>query len=620
MQNYNTLSLYSNNQIVYDFKDKVENSQSLVSSYINNASMLSNTATNTTSTLTNNVTNVMSNLPEHPTEELTKDLYSKAINLSESYGISYKYIKDPAKYKYVSFTGGTVYKSFDGDILSNKEPSTDGWVTPDYSSGKYAIVSTNEKSLIVATSDIKPKEIVESFQPLYDVLTNQQYKSINQLKNDTKTLASYIVTNKNNASNVLNNTNNLGMCETAYSLASNALDANTQAQSTVDTIKNDTTNAINTTNAEIEMSGVAQFTPADTSEALVCNANTIDRTYSSDGSIAHEGNIKTNQVANSAGNTSSSKTKPVEQTAAISNINIDGVQAILYACPTNNIKSTINDANANTVGTADDIYKQMLTCYQTPDNISYSAIGEYESQTPRGGQVPFYIYNKAGAINISFTFKWHISEIQADKNNILKSIQNIARVAEDLTRPWEINNSVVPKVCRVILPGLSRIGYITSANISLYGDMTDGVSDKSDTRVDHITSENIIDALSYQKAVNNYFYSQIEVAFEMAVINDVTLIPTDKIYNSDIERAIGVDQNGRLIFDPSEWDKINNTNNSTNFSSNNDKKFTNAKLNKSSLQNTLPIILADLKKLTDQAMLDQQSQLVWADITPLGMM
>jgi hypothetical protein len=613
MQNYNTLSLYSNNQTVYDFKDKVENSQSLVSSSINSAVL--NNATNSVSTLSNTAKN---NLPEHPTEELTKELYSKAINSSESYGISYKYIKDPAKYKYVSFTGGTIYKSFDGDILSNKEPSTDGWVTPDYSSGKYAIVSNDEKSLIVATSDIKPKEIVESFQPLYDVLTNQQYKSINQLKNDTKTLASYVVTNKNNASNVLNNTNNLGMCETAYSLASNALDANTQAQSTVDTIKNDTTNAINTTNAEIEMSGVAQFTPADASEALVCNANTIDRTYSSDGSIAHEGNIKTNQVANSKGNTSSSKTKQVEQTA-ISNINIDGVQAILYACPTNNIKSTINDANANTVGTSNDIYKQMLTCYQTPDNITYSATGEYESQTPRGGQVPFYIYNKAGAINISFTFKWHISEIQADKNNILKSIQNIARVAEDLTRPWEINNSVVPKVCRVILPGLSRIGYITSANISLYGDMTDGVSDKSDTRVDHITGENITDALSYQKAVNNYFYSQIEVAFEMAVINDVTLIPTDKIYNSDIERAIGLDQEGNFIFDPSEWDKINNTN-STNFSSNNDKNFTSAKLNKSSLQNTLPIVKDNVKKLNDQAMLEQQSILVSNDVTPFGMM
>ena len=42
-------------------------------------------------------------------------------------------------------------------------------------------------------------------------------------------------------------------------------------------------------------------------------------------------------------------------------------------------------------------------------------------------------------------------------------------------RTWETDNgSLIPKVCGVILPGISRVGYISSVNISYTGSMTGG--------------------------------------------------------------------------------------------------------------------------------------------------
>ena len=88
--------------------------------------------------------------------------------------------------------------------------------------------------------------------------------------------------------------------------------------------------------------------------------------------------------------------------------------------------------------------KNMLLCYQQPENISYTAAAQFDSPAPRGSQQPFQFYITANAMNLNFTLKWHIDEIRTLMNESGKSysIQDIAQIAEDFTRPWKRGNSL----------------------------------------------------------------------------------------------------------------------------------------------------------------------------------
>lgn len=180
------------------------------------------------------------------------------------------------------------------------------------------------------------------------------------------------------------------------------------------------------------------------------------------------------------------------------------IQAIIYDMPNGNENS--------------DNAQNWLLCYQQPESISYTAQASFESQSSRGTQQPFQFYSNANAIEINFVLKWHHDEVRTlqDPSGQIMSLQKIAEIAESFTRPWEFGNSVKPKLCKVILPGISEIGYITSAAITYSGDMSGtnaGVTTNNE-------SGNI---------VFDYYYTQLEVTFGLLVVKDIKLYAENSV-------------------------------------------------------------------------------------------
>ena len=185
--------------------------------------------------------------------------------------------------------------------------------------------------------------------------------------------------------------------------------------------------------------------------------------------------------------------------------NINNVQAIIYSIRP-------EDISASNILNEDKF--DMLLCFQQPESIQFTAASSYESSSPRGSQIPFQFYQQANQIDMSFTLKWHFSEL---KTLGYTSLESIAKMAEDFTRPWQFESSIRPKLCRVILPSRSAAGYISSASITYTGSMY-GKSVQSVRNDD--TSYN-----------TSYGYDQLEVTFTLITIKDnVELkdIPTKK--------------------------------------------------------------------------------------------
>lgn len=202
----------------------------------------------------------------------------------------------------------------------------------------------------------------------------------------------------------------------------------------------------------------------------------------------------------------------------------NSVQAVIYDLPECN--------STKDISTIDSSIHQLL-CFQQPETVSYTASSQYDSVSPRGSQIPLQFYQVANAMSLSFELKWHIDEIRTLRKPDGKTaytIQEIAQIAEDFTRPWENGNSLTPKVCKVILPGISHIGYITEAQISYSGDMSGDYTTGSGifgnngiSEADNIQTTGSSDTGN----VTHYFYSQLSVTFSMLIIKDVKLIPSD---------------------------------------------------------------------------------------------
>lgn len=183
----------------------------------------------------------------------------------------------------------------------------------------------------------------------------------------------------------------------------------------------------------------------------------------------------------------------------------NNIQAVVYDLP-NGVSDTLTQS------------MHCLLCYQQPDSVAYTAAAQYDTLAPRGAQVPYQFYNNASAMQLSFSLNWHIDEIRtlAKDENTSYTIQDIAQIAEDFTRPWKVGNSLRPKLCKVILPGVSQIGYMQDAQITYDGPMTGdyttggGVLTGSGTSVE-------------ERTIYNYFYSKIAVNFTMLIVKDVQL-------------------------------------------------------------------------------------------------
>jgi len=194
----------------------------------------------------------------------------------------------------------------------------------------------------------------------------------------------------------------------------------------------------------------------------------------------------------------------------------NNVQAVIYDLPNCN---SLDNASSSIENSFTQLY-----CYQQPESVSYTAAAQYDSVSPRGSQQPFQFYQSANTMSLGFTLKWHIDEIRTMYNrsagsNKSYTIQEIAKIAEDFTRPWQNGSSLLQKVCKVILPGVSHIGYITEAQINYSGDMSGDYSTGSGVLSGGGTDGSDISI----REPENYFYSQLEVTFSMIIIKDVQL-------------------------------------------------------------------------------------------------
>lgn len=96
-------------------------------------------------------------------------------------------------------------------------------------------------------------------------------------------------------------------------------------------------------------------------------------------------------------------------------------------------------------------------------------------------------------------------------------MQDIADIAENFTRPWIAEsdggnvNSVKPKVVKVVLPGVSEIGYMTQANITYSGDMTGDMTQGGGL------------ASMSKGVLTNYHYTQIQISFTLVLLKDIKL-------------------------------------------------------------------------------------------------
>ncbi len=222
------------------------------------------------------------------------------------------------------------------------------------------------------------------------------------------------------------------------------------------------------------------------------------------------------------------------------------IQAVIYDMPN-------NDSNY------DNSISQLL-CYQQPESISYNAEASYEAVNTRGTQQPFQLYSNANAISLSFVLKWHNDEVKTFSTGVegpttsggtSLSLQAIADIAENFTRPWERGNSISPKLVKVILPGISEIGYMTSAQITYNGDMTGDLT-STDTKLGVYNS-------SWQDGfgsggngdhqyATNYYYTQLEITFTLLIVKDIKLMAET---DSKAKWAIVAD-NKNLSYDSDE--------------------------------------------------------------------
>lgn len=412
---------------------------------------LSSAAGSTVSMLNNHISDVSQTLLE---TKLDKDLYDKALNLPEAKTVSL-YLSSEVNRQYGKFVGSTVFKDFNGtidDSIKNVQQIS-GWVTLNNKSENYAWITNNGASYIVGINSVQPQPIVENMQPLYDKLKENQYATDELVVNDVNLATSKAATFKEASSKAIN----------SYS-----------------------------EDTERFISGTAMPTDSDGNPIKPKSWDLASEKNKPDTLL---GVIYPKQVK--------AENKNFRNDSVYNNI-----QAVVYDLALGDTDDPIQKNDFNYA-------KNMLLCYQQPENISYTAAAQFDSPAPRGSQQPFQFYITANAMNLSFTLKWHIDEIRTLTNESGKSysIQDIAQIAEDFTRPWKRGNSLEPKLCKVILPGVQHIGYITEAQIAYSGDMSG----------DYTTAGGVLSGKEQARSVTNYFYSQIDVTFSIIIIKDITL-------------------------------------------------------------------------------------------------
>ena len=446
----------------YSKNDKfVGNTYSSFKSSSNTSNKLTTSSNNSYGSHTSDVSQSM------PESKLDTELYDKAVALPEAQSVSLYHDENNSSRQYGTFLGGTVFKDFNGTIdASNKSvPQTSGWVTLNSKSDIYAWITSSLNTYIVPLNKVRPEPIVNDFQPLFDKLKDNKYINDELVIIDTAIEQSKAATFKEISSKFIN----FGSEDTTKYAYGSISDLNDEK------FNYNFVNCTLVSNTNNEHSEAKAYVPG----------------------YKYHDVIYPQQIS--------------KRNADVYNSSVyNNVQAVVY-----DLSSEITNDGLEKLDSSFDKSKSMLLCYQQPENISYTAAAQFDSPAPRGSQQPFQFYIAANAMSLNFTLRWHIDELRTlmDVENRSYSIQDIAQIAEDFTRPWKKGNSIEPKLCKVILPGVQHIGYITEAQISYSGDMAGSLS----------TGAGVLKDKEVARDITDYFYSQIDVTFSMIIIKDIAL-------------------------------------------------------------------------------------------------
>ena len=459
---YNKLCLDAKNETVYAFETLVDQTLGYASSKLDNINISGATA--------------------HIVSKFTKDLYDKVQTVSEINITELpKSLITGGDYIYAKFIGSNIYKSLDGTIdklakMSNKL----GWITLDNLSGNYAFLKNTVGTYIVSLSDIKPESIITDFQALYDKLQETRFAGSDRFFNDINTALSFVVTYRN-------------------IIAPNI--ANTEQD---DIITHTETDQICT------LTDFKHHTLGESPSPALLQMPITSDDKSTEQPQYKLDNYKLKKVPDYFHGVYPKQisVQPLESSLAFNQNAVNEIQAIIYDLPEYNEKNYSNGKSYS-----------ILYCFQKPENVSYNAAASFDTVSPRGSQQPFQFYASANAIDLSFTLDFHIDEVRTLKkaNGGHYSLQDIADIAENFTRPWIAEsdggnvNSVKPKVVKVVLPGVSEIGYMTQANITYSGDMTGDMTQGGGL------------ASMSKGVLTNYHYTQLQVSFTLVLLKDIKL-------------------------------------------------------------------------------------------------
>ena len=418
----------------------------------------------------------------HNVSKFTKELYDKVQTVSEINITELpKSLITSGDYIYAKFIGSNIYKSLDGTIdqlakMSNKL----GWITLDNLSSEYVFLKNTVGNYIVSLSDIKPESIITDFHALYDKLQETRFAGSDRFFNDINTALSLATTYRN-------------------IIAPNI--ANTEQD---DIITHTETDQICT------LTDFKHYTLGESPSPALLQMPISSDDNSTEQSQYKLDDYKLKKVPDYFHGVYPKQisVQPLESSLAFNQNAVNEIQAIIYDLPEYNEKNYSNGKSYS-----------ILYCFQKPESISYNAAASFDTVSPRGSQQPFQFYASANAIELGFTLDFHIDEVRTLKkaNGGHYSLQDIADIAENFTRPWIAEsdggnvNSVKPKVVKVVLPGVSEIGYMTQANITYSGDMTGDMTQGGGL------------ASMSKGVLTNYHYTQLQISFTLVLLKDIKL-------------------------------------------------------------------------------------------------
>lgn len=445
--------------------------------------------------------------------EFGLNLYMKALKLQECQNIAFDYIDSVGTKLIGNFNGLKIYKDFAGTIATTVSNTAQqfGKAILDNQNLDFSLFENVDTSFIMSLSDFSVEPLISDFTSLYQMLLTEGFEKLETYNDDIQLTSSLFVT--------------------FGSYLSSAI------------IYNETNK-----NPDNYLSSIDAFK----SDALPNNDTLLP--------VVTGGSVIIPNIAN--GDVSSNKVKDVDVSnygtqEAIANIAsevIDGQSNIL----TKNVNQLKPSDLSSVQAIIFDIDHKLpiLKCWQLPESISYSASAQFDSVATRGTQQPFQFYNCANQISLSFNLKWHIDELyvydeetrEVKLASDYQSLQEIATAAEAFTRPYYEDNSLKPKVCGVILPSISQIGYITEAQISYSGAVTAAETSGKSQR-DLSTFEKMALRASeesylsgtdldvvYAKNNETYEYSVLEISFQLLIIKDVDLVSSKKNDDDDRKR------------------------------------------------------------------------------------